>query len=194
MFIASFCIDELCQWQVIESKRMGRVSSLSDHPQRQRIIDALVAEQPYRIIQSWTEPKVSTGALARFKQSCVAELIGANRKQSGRGGAAAIYDGPGANNQLRSAMAAQSSPFRPRLDQLWHAAERTLVRAEAAEDVGQVAPLINAAMRTVEVLGRATGELTAGDSNTLNVMVVCPSSNQAQPVPDDVLTIDIGPK
>ena len=193
---------------------MGRSSSLAGHPQRQRIIDALLAEQPYRIIQEWTVPRVSTGALARFKRSAMAELAGAPRSKSAQQTERALIDNRsnnGANSATRAALTAQSSPFRSRLEQMWGRAERSMDRAETAvrvtmdkesgeylvagQDVAAIAPLMAQAHKNLELLGRATGELASTDQNVTNVMVVIPqASAQPSSQPDDVLTIDIGPK
>lgn len=91
-------------------------------------------------------------------------------------------------------MQALSSPFRPRLEQLWGVAERTLKRAEDAENLPAVAPLMAQAHKNLELLGRATGELAERDAPTVNVIVVCPSGPTAPAEPDDVLTIDIATK
>ncbi len=151
---------------------MGVPSAIASHPQKQKIIDAIIAGQPYRDITAWTVPPVGRGVLSRFKASSLGSI---RAKITEAQNSRSIYGGQSGeivpSSVQRAAMQTQASPFRPRIDQLWAVAERSLVRAESADDVGQVAPLINAAMRTVEVLGRATGELQAGDTNTLNVMV-----------------------
>ncbi len=191
---------------------MGRACSIDSHPQRQKIIDALVAEQPYRDIAIWTVPPVSTAALFRFKRKALAELAGIPKRSE----TAPIYDSGGANvtgSVSRTALTAQSSPFRSRLEQMWGRAERSMDRAETAvrvtmdkesgeylvagQDVAAIAPLMAQAHKNLELLGRATGELASTEQNVTNVMVVMPNTStgtQPSSQPDDVLTIDIGTK
>jgi hypothetical protein len=177
---------------------MGVVSSIASHPQRQRIIDALVAEQPYRIIQSWATPSVSTGALSRFKRQAIRELSGAVRssveRQTGAAVTERIYDTDGriapTGPALSGAMTAIASPFRHRLEQLWGVTERSIQRAETAvrvtfdkdagelvcsgADVAAIAPLIAQGHRNAELLARATGELSDQQSNSPVVnLAVC---------------------
>jgi hypothetical protein len=159
------------------------ISTITSHPQRQRIIDALVAEQPYRIIQSWAEPKVSTGALSRFKRSAIAELSGAVRqsveRHAGQASVERIYDTDGRSTApavvQRAALSAVTSPFRGQLDRLRDITFTAIERAQSAvrvttdkdgnqvvvgPDIAAIAPLLGQGHRNAELLGRATGELT----------------------------------
>lgn len=186
---------------------MARTCSIDTHPQRQKIVDALVAEQPYRDIVTWATPSVSTAALSRFKRKALAELRGISKQSD----SAPIYDSGGhnvTNSVSRAALTAQASPFRARLQSMWERAERSMDRAETAvrvtmdkesgeymvagQDVAAIAPLMAQAHKNLELLGRATGELANAEGPVTNVLIVQQSGSS--PVVDDILTIDIGPK
>lgn len=51
---------------------MAGTSSLEGHPQRDRIISAIVAKRPYREIAAWTSPPVTPMALSRYKSRALA--------------------------------------------------------------------------------------------------------------------------
>ena len=169
------------------------VSSIATHPQRDKIIAALVAKQPYRDITAWTVPPVGRGSLSRFKQ---ASMRGMGGQPAGRAepaaGTASIYDTGNAEvlpqDVSRRAMTTHASPFRSRLEAIWSTTARAIQRAETAvrvtydheagelvasgADVSAVAPLIAQAHRSIELLGRATGELDAGTQSNTQVNIL----------------------
>ena len=83
------------------------------------------------------------------------------------------------------------SMFRERLEKLWQRADRTLDKAEAAVRVGEdqegnavfgarditpIAPLLNAAHKSLELLGRATGELEPEGRQSIAIQIICPQA------------------
>lgn len=47
----------------------GPASTIESHPQRQKIIDALLAGSTLRQIAAWTEPKVTESAICRWRRN-----------------------------------------------------------------------------------------------------------------------------
>ena len=66
--------------------------------------------------------------------------------------------------------------FRQRLEKLHGRIDRTLDRAEGAEDITPLAPLFNAASKNLEMLGRATGELEPNAGMSLSIQIVSPAT------------------
>jgi hypothetical protein len=81
--------------------------------------------------------------------------------------------------------------FRERLEKLWQRADRTLDKAEAAvrvsedhegnavfgaRDITPIAPLLNAAQKSLELLGRATGELEPEGRQSFAIQIICPQA------------------
>ena len=103
------------------------------------------------------------------------------------------------------------SPFRTRLESLWNRAENSLERAERAvrvvkdsdgqecvvgEDLRPIAPILAQAHKNLEMLGNATGELSAGSGPAIAVQIVMPSGTGA-PAGDleyQGATIDLTPE
>lgn len=75
------------------------------------------------------------------------------------------------------------SIFRQRLEKLYGRVERTLDKAEEANELGVVAPLLNQAHKNVELLGKATGELADATAPQVSIQVICPSAPSPELTP-----------
>jgi hypothetical protein len=87
------------------------------------------------------------------------------------------------------------SLFRARLEKLHGRVDRALDRAETAvrviekdgklvaagADLGPIAPLLSAAHRNLEMLGRATGELEPAGSSSMSIQIICPAAGSSDP-------------
>lgn len=167
------------------------VSSIESHPQREKIIDALVSRQPYRDIEKWAVPPVTRGSLSRFashfmrdtraKIDAAKTAITNSGKELGDDVTASV---------TKAALAVATDPFLARIAKHQARADAALDAADG--DARGTAALLGADYRGLELAARLTGRLSAGAGDIV-VQVVCPAvGTQAEPA-DDVVTIDITP-
>ena len=175
---------------------MPRQSEIANHPQRQKIIDAILAGQPYRDITAWTVPPVGRGVLSRFKASSFGAIRAKVREAQA---SLSIYDsGPRDSvpqSVTRAAMAAVSDPFMLRVlnqDKRRASWMDDLEQAPEASDYRTLAQLDRNDLVAQEYLAKLAGRLD-NTASQVNVTIVQAQPSQA-PAPDDVLTIDITQK
>jgi hypothetical protein len=154
------------------------ISSLESHPQRQRIIDAIVAGRPYREIAAWSSPAVTTAAISRFKSRAIAvtdqAVIAAkaafanNDKQ---------LQGADTKAVTRAALAVAVDPFVAALVKKDSRRERWIADAEAKPD-GMDHRALAAYDRNgtvdLELHARLTGRLEQTGPN-IAIQIVCPA-------------------
>lgn len=172
------------------------VSTLEAHPQRQKIIEALVADTPYRKIAAWTDPPVTIATLSRYKQSAVATIrqsvIDAKKAIANRD-----KDLPESFESAvtRAALTVAVDPFLSRVAHL--DAERARVKqvAEESKNLGAWSALDGNDLRALELHAKLAGRLDSGTH--IQVSVVVPGQPGASAAPavseDDVTIIDIQP-
>ncbi len=73
----------------------------------------------------------------------------------------------------------RSSPVRERLESLYSRTERSLDKAEALPTVDGMAPLLNTAVKQVELLAKLTGELTEQQQGGLTIQIMIPGASPA---------------
>lgn len=171
------------------------ISTLETHPQRLRIIEAIVAGRPYSEIEAWSNPPVNRGALSRFKRRAIAV-----QDQAVKDAKIAI-----ANNDKgldaadlpavqRLALSAAADPFILRALKSDARRESWMVKAENKEDYRTLASLDRNDLTSQEFQARLAGRLESVAPQT-NIMIVVPAGlahgseidRTAEPV-----TIDIG--
>lgn len=173
------------------------VSSLESHRQRQQIIDALVADTPYRQISAWTDPPVTIATLSRYKQHAVAvtreAVIAAKRAIANSDNG---LDGVSTQAVTKAVMTVAADPFLSAVADL--KADRARIKGKA-EDAGDLRTWVAADrndLTALELHARLANRLDTQAPAT-NIMIVCPAGAQTAPAvaiePDDVV-IDIGPK
>ena len=153
---------------------MALQSIIEGHPQRSQIIEQLVAGIPLRKIASWTNPRISHGAIQHYRINILKPALRSVKTVNSN--SISLDDKPLA---IRNAqMAVQASPVRQRAELVWSKTSDLMDQI----DVDNGAPILNAATKQVELLARLTGELkdNAGASLTLNI--VCPAGEDKQRV------------
>ncbi len=175
------------------NNHVARTSSISSHPQSQKIIEAIVSRQPYRDIEKWTNPPVTRGSLSRFARDIQAKT----RDAIGTANTAlAQYDAqlPDSvtNSVTHAALVAASDPFYARIQKHQVTLDREI--GTSTGDARGIAALISTDLKGLELHARLAGRLDA-PAPTTNILIVCPAGTQpAQVQPDDtdIVTIDIG--
>lgn len=179
------------------------ISSIETHPQRQKIINALLSGSSLRQIAAWAQPPVTTAAICRWRQKATATLESARQqaKLVIANNDKDLLDSNGEPKRdvmqavTRAALTAAADPFIARVEQL--RAERATVKAEAhgEGDYRAYAALDRNDLTELQLHAQLAGRLDTGAQQT-NIMIVCPAGNApeiSQAVGDDAVTIDIAP-
>ncbi len=171
------------------------VSILESHPQRQKIINALVAGSTLAQIVAWAVPKVTESAICRWRQKISRES--ASTIQSAQD-ILSTKDSP--SDELlggiatRVAMAVAVDPFLLAVQELRQ--DRARIKGKA-EDTGDLRTWVAADrndLTSLELHAKLAGRLDAGPSHT-NIMIVCPAAPEFRSVPSETgVTIDIDPR
>lgn len=168
------------------------VSTIESHPQRQKIIDALVQGQTLHQIAAWAEPKVTESAICRWRRKITLQTANAIDHAK-----ALIANSDSSNSALtnqaanRAAMIAATDPFLSRVLELRR--ERAEVKGEARSegDLRAFAALDRNDLSELELEARLTGRLegpAAGTTTIYITMAAAPPSATpapAAPIPAD---------
>lgn len=176
-------------------------SSIESHPQRKKIIDALVSGTSYRDITAWTDPPVTPMALSRYKRSSVDALL--RHVTEAKSSMVNTNTGEAEINSeavTRVALATASDPFLLAATKQMARRERWMRDIEDAGDYSDSGPdfatlakLDRNDQTGLELHARLAGRLDSGAVNQTNIMIVCGPDRQVQPEPmDDGVVIDIG--
>lgn len=147
-------------------------SSIAEHPQRKKIIDAILSRQAYRDIEKWADPPVTRGSLSRFavtlrhktrdKVSAISEVIAQNANNDKELSPAVT------RAVTEAAMLAVLDPIRERIAQHQRTIDRSLSTAEINEDGRTVASLISTDLKGLELDARLSGRLDNQQSGIVN--------------------------
>ena len=166
------------------------VSSIESHPQRQKIIDAILAGQSLRLIASKADPAVSPAAISRF-----ASRISRNTAETIAQAKAAIankdkgFDPFLDQAVTRAAMTAAVDPFMARAVKSDARRDRWMEACEADADYRTLASLDRNDLTAQQYQAQLAGRLESGVS--LNVNIVCPAGPKQQPAAEDATIIDV---
>lgn len=177
------------------------LSIVETHPEKQKIIDQLLAGRSVRAVARSVSPTLDFNAIQRYKLNIIKPAIeratAGERILMGEGhrkeAVVAIQPDSPAIQEARQSIqdAPVLSVFRQRLEKLHGRIDRTLDKAEAAvrisrdsegnevfagPDLAVMAPLLNVAHKNVEILGRATGELEPTGGSGVSIQIVCPTA------------------
>ena len=179
----------------------GQSFLVDQHPEKQKIIDGILSGQSVRVIARSVNPPIEFNAIQRYKSRIVKPILGRAEETERLLGELQAKP-PAAPPPKASPLAIQKadtaiqdaprlSMFRERLEKLWQRADRTLDKAEAAvrvsedhegnavfgaRDITPIAPLLNAAHKSLELLGRATGELEPEGRQSIAIQIICPQA------------------
>ena len=172
-------------------------STIDGHRQRDKIIDAIAAGQPYRDISAWTEPRVSIGAISRYKIKALAEHDRrvSDARRAIQQSVSAVPDAKAVTAVTGAALSMALDPFMLRVlnqDKRRASWMDDLEQAPEASDYRTLAQLDRNDLAAQEYLARLAGRLD-NNSSQVNVTIVQAQPSQA-PAPDDVITIDITQK
>jgi hypothetical protein len=178
----------------------GQAFIVDQHPEKQKIIDGILSGQSVRAIARSVNPPIEFNAIQRYKARVVRPILGRAEETERLLGElkatppATLPPQPSPVALQKAATAIQDGPklsiFRGRLEKLWRTTDETIDEARAAvkvvpgedgnpkpvgRDIAVMAPLLNAAHKNLEMLGRATGELEPQDRGPgISVQIVCP--------------------
>ena len=175
--------------------------AIDDHPQRQKIIDGILAGKSTRYVGDSVSPRVPHTVVQRYKVNVIKPMLQraeeSNRILIGnkilKPKPADLSEHPPAVQAVQQAIqdAPALSLFRQRIEKINSRIDRHMDKAETAirvrrdkdgnevvigEDLGVLAPLINQAHKNAELLGRATGELEPQGGSGISIQIVCPSA------------------
>ena len=186
------------------------VSSLESHPQRQRIINAILAGSSLRQIAAWAEPKVTESAICRWKQKAAATFRNTRAEIADAVTNSLAYNDantPIAPNSeviraaTQAALVAASDPFLLAAEKQAKRRSRWMDEIETAGDYSDNGPdyatlakLDRNDQTGLELHARLAGRLDTGTHNTVNVAIVCPTQADAPEPQWEGITIDIGSK
>ena len=162
------------------------------HPQRQLIIDGILAGRSLRAISASITPTVSAMALQRYKSLIMKPVL------MGKSAPISIpiqhVAGDSVQSVTRAVTVAESSPVRDRVQATWDRIDRGLSKAEARGEDIALSPLLSQAHKNIELLGTLTGELQQAGSASIQVQLVISTSAAEQPEEFEGTTIDIRTK
>jgi hypothetical protein len=190
------------------------VSKIDGHPQQDNIDRWIFARRPVRWIASQTDPPVSFGSVQRYRKKLLGPAL---RRMAAKLSSTAnlpvrtlegdqIVERPLHAVTSEALLDERVNPLVQRAESLWQQswsavldakhAVATFTDAEGKEhikgrDFSVVAPIINAAARTLELFGRATGYLEGGETgmHVEHMLVVLPRADRlpvaATPSADD---------
>jgi hypothetical protein len=168
------------------------VSSIESHPQRQKIIDALINNQTLQQIAAWTEPKVTESAICRWRRKITLQTANAISKAQ-----TAITNRDNGLEQdctkiaTQAAMAVAVDPFLARVAQLRQERAEVKLEARSDGDLRTWATLDRNDLSELELHARLAGRLDTATSS-LTIQLVSPAVPQAAaPATDDITVIDI---
>lgn len=178
------------------------LSAVETHPEKQKIIDQLLAGRSVRAVARSVAPQVDWSSIQRYKMKIIKPAIerasAGERVLMGEGHQKQVVVAPQADTEATqiARQSIQDAPvlsiFRQRLEKLNGRIDRTLDKAESAvktvrdpetgeqvvvgADIGVMAPILNQAHKNLEMLGRATGELEPAGGSGVSIQIICPTA------------------
>jgi hypothetical protein len=176
----------------------GQPFLVDSYPEKQKIVDGILAGKSVRAVAKSVVPPIQFNAIQRYKTNVVIPMLQRAEKISATmHPVVPLSADPVALQGAREAIqdAPTVSLFRHRLEKLYRRVDRALDRAETAvrviekdgklvaagADLGPIAPLLSAAHRNLEMLGRATGELEPAGSASMSIQIICPAAGSSEP-------------
>ena len=182
--------------------------AVDTHPQKQKIIDGILSGMTTRAISSFVVPPIPHSAVQRYKVSVIKPMLErASVSERILNSVPGLKDKPmdlsNAPPEVQAVQQAiQDAPvlslFRKRHEKVWGVVERTMAKAEAAvrvqrdedgnevfagPDLGVMAPILNQAHKSIEILGRATGELEPQGGQGVSIQIICPAAPNPDAMP-----------
>jgi hypothetical protein len=179
----------------------SKLSSIESHPQRQKIIEAILAGSTLRQITAWANPPVSTASICRFKRNALAKvqdsLSAANLAIANRDTDlppdSTIVKQDVSLAVTRAALTAAADPFIARIQKHQATLDAAITDAAADKDARGIASLVSTDLKGLELHARLAGRLDTPAQQT-NIMIVCPAGapEPAVTLEPDAVVIDIG--
>ena len=180
----------------------GPAYAIDSHPQKDVIVKRILDGLPCRKVVSGIVPHVSHSTIQRYKVSVIKPILARSAQTEriilGDPPEPDLKKTPiplVSDDFVRqtAVQAIQDAPavsiFRQRHQKAWDILERTTKKAESAvrmerdedgnevfagPDLSPIAPLINQMHKSIEILGRATGELEPTGGSSISIQVVLP--------------------
>lgn len=188
----------------------GQVFRVDLHPQKEKIVEMILAGCSVRLIGATVVPPIEFNAIQRYKVSVIKPMLARAQQTGGilnaqKGNLViqkAIHGPMSTDTQALQTVkeSIQDAPtlsiFRHRLEKLHQVIDRTITKAETSvrvapdkdgnlvvigADLGVIAPLMNQAHKNLEMLGRATGELEPQGGTNVSIQIVVPGTGTAAP-------------
>jgi uncharacterized protein YdcH (DUF465 family) len=181
---------------------MASKPPLADHPQRERIIEALVAGESSYSVAQWCKPTVHPTTIWRFRRNCIAPKLSQveqfakslqdNILQSANGNATV---NPAVIQNAVSALAV-ADPLLNRVNRKYERYDDMIAKAQKANDFGGFSAVDRAETQALRLHAELTGRLQSAQPTTL-VQIVIGAEQRENPVEraDDAHgeTIEIAP-
>lgn len=156
---------------------MAQQSIIETHPQKQVIIDQLIAGQSLRRIGKSVVPPVGHTVIQDYMNKVVKPAMEAARINRANPTPSTIPSRSDDTNRLQQSL--RQSPVRERLESVWSRTKGFV--EDTALNVDNGAPILNAATKQIELLAKLTGELQQGDGPAVNIRIVMPGGPEDQP-------------
>jgi hypothetical protein len=169
-------------------------SAVEDHPQRQAIIDALLAGESIRTVASRCVPPVSPASVQRYRAKVLKPAMRIARaklqqvQQLGSNAQSPVeLSRLQADLNHRANHAAQrienaAGPLLDRLAKKAHRREEWFTIARAKQDTRGFAALDSVDSRDIELEAKLTGAIQTGESININVLVAVPAASTPKPM------------
>jgi hypothetical protein len=188
----------------------GQPFLVDSHPQKQKIIDGILAGESCRHIADSAVPPIGFNAVQRYRSIVINPMLKeaenlnrvlkANKdgEIGSRPAPVPLSNDTAAIKMVERAIEAAPalSIFRKRLEDLHGRIDNALTRAETAvraapdpetgemvalgADLAPLAGLFNQAHKNLEILGKATGELEPDNRSSVSIQIVCPAAPAGQ--------------
>lgn len=191
-------------------------STVSQHPQKQRVIDGILAGESIRDIAASVSPPLSRAAVARFRQAVVAPAVKQSfhklnelkrmRDECAPADPTSIVPPRGNTNHLDAVAARETersalvNPFLKRIATKYDRYDKLLDKATAAAepDLKAIAALDACETRSMDLHAKLVGAIApeASQQVTNNIVLMLPrpvDDAPARPMLDDGNVIDIEP-
>jgi hypothetical protein len=176
-------------------------SAIDKHPQKQRIIDGLLAGESLRKIAASVTPSVSHVVIQRYRKSVVAPALNnasVLTRVLHQNGLLDPVEGEAPEavqaKQLTS-LALTSDPILARIAKHQATLDDSIIDARADKDARGVASLVGTDLKGLELHCRLTGRLDASTGPTVAIQIVCPAGSEPRISSEDGgVVLDITPQ
>jgi hypothetical protein len=182
------------------------LSAVERHPQYERILKAMTANQTDQQIAAWVNPRLDRTTLWRFRKNKLQPML----QQRAQGpamvaqalqDAGIIRDAEEMHVATKAVMAATAAsaaadPLLARIMEHQRTLDAAIGFACDHEDPKSVAACVATDLKGLELHARLTGRLESQQGPSVAIQIVCPAQGNAPTVTasDDGITIDIGSK